>query len=527
MTGGYPPPWQVPATYNLAADVLAGRDPAQVAMVWADHRGEVRTVGWAELAALTGRAAHLLRRLGVGRGDRVAVVLPPLPETAAITLGVLLAGGVVVVMSPLWRQDAFAYRIGDCAPAVVVTDPAAAPRIRAAAAGTRTTVVELTGDLLTGLPDTFDPVPTSADEPAQIYYTSGTSGPAKGIVHAHRVLLGHNEFEVCHDLRPGEVYHGTGDWAWSLTKVFGPWRLGAIQFVYHGAPRFDPVALFTAMAAHGVTNTLLNPTAIRRLRDTCPDAGARIPLRLRVACSSSEPLAADLIDWFRGQFGVTLLDYYGCTESFPLVSNRPGVPVKPGSMGTPTPGWQVAVLGPDERPVPAGTPGEVCLRARTNPQYPLGYWNRPQASAATFGGEWWHTRDLARVDEDGYFWYLGRDDDVIISAGYRIGPYEVEAALDSHPAVSASAVVGAPDRERGHVVHAFVVPAPGASPGPTLVADLQDHVRRTYALFAYPRQVEFVTELPRSVTNKIQRAELRRRLAAPAPSTASPGERHD
>ncbi|MEN3361082.1 MAG: acetyl-CoA synthetase [Mycobacteriales bacterium] len=521
----YPPPWTVPATYNLAADVLSGRDPDQLAMVWADNRGAVREVRWAEMAALTGRAVHLLRRLGVGRGDRVAVVLPPLPETAAIILGALLAGGVVVVMSPLWGQEAFAYRIGDCTPTAVVTDPASAPRVRAAAAlaGASAAVVELTGDVLTGLPETVEAVPTGADEPAQIYYTSGTSGPAKGIVHAHRMLLGHNEFEVCHDLRPGEVYHGTGDWAWSLSKVFGPWRLGATQFVYHGGARFDPVALFTALATHRVTNTLLNPTVIRKLRDACPDAGAQIPLRLRIACSSSEPLAADLIGWFRGQFGVTLLDYYGCTESFPLVSNRPGVPVKPGSMGTPTPGWQVAVLGPDERPVPPGEPGEVCLRAGTNPQYPLGYWGRPEASAAVFGGEWWHTRDLAQVDAEGYFWYLGRDDDVIISAGYRIGPYEVEAALDSHPAVSASAVVGAPDAERGHVVYAFVVPAPGASPGPELVAELQDHVRRTYSLFAYPRQVEFVADLPRSVTSKIQRAELRRRLSR-VPSAAIPGD---
>lgn len=481
--------------YNMATDVLSGKAPGDIAMLWADHTGARRTVTWAELTTMARRFGGLLRERGVEKGDRVALVLPALPETAAAALGALRIGAVLVVMSALWQRDAIAYRVRDSGTSVVVTDKEREPVVRAAFEGT----VVVQPDLLRTAPEA-DAVDTDADDPATISYTSGTSGPAKGIVHAHRRLLGHNEFDVCHDLRPGEVFHGAGDWAWSLMKLLGPWRKGAVQFAYNQGPRFDPVALFTAMAAHRVTNVLLNPGVIRRLKQADPDAGATIPLNLRIACCSSEPLPVDLLEWFRDQFGTTPLDYYGCTESYPMVSNRPGMPVKPGSMGKPTPGWDVAVRD-----------GEICLRARSNPQYPLGYWNRPEASEQTFGGDWWHTGDLARVDDDGYWWYLGRADDVIISSGYRIGPYDVENVLDAHPAVSASAVVGVPDGDRGQIVCAFVVPETGVIPDQPLIADLQAHVRERYAPFAYPRRVEFVPSLPISTTNKIQRAVLRRR----------------
>jgi hypothetical protein len=297
--------------YNMAVDVLTGREPGRVAMLWADHRGARASLTWAELAASTNRFGALLRDRGTGRGDRVALVLPALPETAAAALGALRIGAILVVMSALWQRDAIAYRLRDCTARVVITDQDHESVVRAAvaAAGTGTTVVVLAPELLDGLPEDTDPVPTHADDPALISYTSGTTGPAKGIVHAHRRLLGHNEFEVCHDLQPSEVFHGAGDWAWSLMKLFGPWRVGAVQFVYQQGPRFDPVALFTAMAAHDVTNTLLNPGVVRRLRQADPEAGAQIPLRLRIACCSSEPLPADLLTWFQDQFGVTLLDY--------------------------------------------------------------------------------------------------------------------------------------------------------------------------------------------------------------------------
>lgn len=422
------PPWHVPARYNIAADVCDRQEPDRLAMIWQDWRGRRRTLRWAEMQTLAAQFAYLLTRRGLASGDRVTIVLPPLPETAAAALGTLKAGGIVVMLSALWGPEAIAYRLGDCTPTVVITDADSNLRVQQAitASNTAAELVVLTDDLLTGLPAQFCTVDTAADDPAQICYTSGTTGNPKGIVHAHRMLLGHNEFDICHDLQPDELYHGAGDWAWSLVKVLGPWRHRATQFVYHQGPRFDPVALFDALAEHHVSNLMLNPTVVRKLRDVCPDARQRYRWQPRIACCSSEPLPAELVTWFAEQFNVTLLDFYGGTESYPLISNRPDQPVKPGSMGTATPGWNVMLLTSDDQPSPVEEPGEICLRARSNPQYPLGYWNRPQASAETFGGEWFHTRDTATVDADGYFWYVGRNDDVIISSGYRIGPHEFQ-----------------------------------------------------------------------------------------------------
>jgi acetyl-CoA synthetase len=239
------------------------------------------------------------------------------------------------------------------------------------------------------------------------------------------------------------------------------------------------------------------------------DAGTRYPQDFRIVCSAGEPLNPEAIRWFREQYGVTVLDYYGLTESYPLCGNFPTVEVREGSMGKPMPGWDVAVLDEDERPLPVGERGEICLRARSNPHYPLGYWNRPQDSEEDFGGQWFHTKDAAELDEDGYVWYAGRADDVIISAGYRIGPFEVESACVEHPAVKEAAAVASPDRRRGDVVKAFIVLGAGREPTEELAADIKKHVRERHSAYAYPREIEFVDDLPKTLTGKIRRVELR------------------
>jgi acetyl-CoA synthetase len=241
------------------------------------------------------------------------------------------------------------------------------------------------------------------------------------------------------------------------------------------------------------------------------DAGTRYPQRFRRVCSAGEPLNPEAIRWFREQYGVTVLDYYGLTESYPLAANYPWHPVREGSMGLPMPGWDVQILDEDERPVPAGERGEICLRARSNPHYPLGYWNRPEDSEVVFGGEWFHTKDAARQDEDGYIWYEGRADDVIISAGYRIGPFEVESSCLEHPAVREAAVVASPDELRGNVVKAFIVLAEGTTPSDELAGQIQQHVREHLSAYAYPRRIEFVDDLPKTLTGKIRRVLLRER----------------
>jgi acetyl-CoA synthetase len=232
--------------------------------------------------------------------------------------------------------------------------------------------------------------------------------------------------------------------------------------------------------------------------------------RLRLACSAGEPLNPEAIAWWNRTIDCPVLDFYGLSESYPLCGNYPTVEVRPGSMGLPLPGWEVALLDEDEQPVPQGQTGEICLKARSNPHYPLGYWNRPEDSEEVFGGDWFHTKDTALRDDDGYVWYQGRADDVIISAGYRIGPFEVESTLLEHPAVAESAAVASPDAQRGHVVKAFVRLAPGHEPADALAEELRRHVRERLSAYAYPRKVEFVDDLPKTLTGKIRRSELRK-----------------
>jgi acetyl-CoA synthetase len=303
-----------------------------------------------------------------------------------------------------------------------------------------------------------------------------------------------------------------GEWAWAagIAPLLGPWRLGAAQFVFQRQGGFDPHQQLEVLSRHGVTNVFTTPTAMRAMM-AIEDAGRRYPQRFRIVCSAGEPLNPEAIRWFREQYGITVLDYYGLTESYPLCANFPFMEVREGSMGRPMPGWDVKILDEDEQPVPQGERGEICLRARSNPHYPLGYWNNEEAGRETFEGDWFHTKDAARADEDGYYWYEGRADDVIISAGYRIGPFEVESACIEHAAVREAAAVASPDETRGNVVKAFIVLAEGHEPTTELAEDIKRFVRERHSAYAYPRRIEFVGDLPKTLTGKIRRIELRER----------------
>ena len=389
---------------------------------------------------------------------------------------------------------------------MLVTDAVNAGRVEA------DQVLILDADLLASGDPSFDIVDTAADDPAQLYYSSGTTGLAKGILHAHRYVLAHEEFVYCHQVQEGELFHGMGEWAWAagIAPLLGPWRLGAVQMVYQRQGGFDPHKQLEVLSRHAVTNVFTTPTAMRSMM-SITDAGTRYPQQFRRVCSAGEPLNPEAIRWFREQYGLTVLDYYGLTESYPLVANYPFMEVREGSMGKPMPGWDVAILDEDERPVPQGERGEICLRARSNPHYPLGYWRNDEAGKETFDGEWFHSKDAARFDEDGYVWYEGRADDVIIAAGYRIGPFEVESACLEHEAVAEAAAVASPDERRGNVVKAFIVLAAGHEGSDELVKDIQQFVRERLSAYAYPRRIEFVDELPKTLTGKIRRIELRQR----------------
>jgi len=513
--------WQVPERYNIAQDVCDKHPREKLAMVWERFDGATRSLTWGELQDLANQAAFVLREAGVSRGDRVAVVLPPTPETAAIFFATWKLGALLLSMSVLYGDEGIRHRLGDAQPAVLVTDQANASRF--ADSGVR--VLVLDDGLLAGAPTDFIGVDTAADDPAQLYYTSGTTGLAKGIVHAHRYLLAHEEFTYCHEVQDGERFHGMGEWAWAagIAPLLGPWRLGAVQYVFHRAGGFDPHEQLAFLSRHKVTNVFTTPTAMRSMM-AIGDAGARYPCGFRRVCSAGEPLNPEAIRWFREQYGVTVLDFYGLTESYPLVANYPFMEVREGSMGRPMPGWDVAVLDEDERPVGVGERGEICLRARSNPHYPLGYWRNDEAAVETFGGEWFHTKDAASCDEDGYYWYEGRADDVIISAGYRIGPFEVESACLEHPAVREAAAVASPDERRGTVVKAFVVVADGYAASDELAEEIKAHVRTHLSAYAYPRLIEFVDELPKTLTGKIRRIELRQAEAEAARARAAGAE---
>jgi acetyl-CoA synthetase len=500
--------WEVPERYNIAQDVCEKHAPDKPAMVHERFDGVTREVTWGELQDLSNRAANLLASAGVQKGDRVAVVLPPTPETAAIFFGTWKLGAVLLSMSVLYGDDGIRHRLTDSEAKVLVTDAANVERFDASLVDS---VIVLDAQALADADPTPVSADTSADDPAQLYYTSGTTGTAKGIVHAHRYLLAHNEFIYSHDVQDGERFHGMGEWAWAagIAPLLGPWRLGAVQYVLQRKGGFDAQQQLDFLSRHAVTNVFTTPTAMRSMMSV-GEAGARYPQQFRVVCSAGEPLNPEAIRWFREQYGLTVLDYYGMTESYPMVANYPFMEVREGSMGKPTPGWEMAILDEDDHPITEpGTRGEIALKARTNPHYPLGYWNRPQDTERVFGGEWFRTGDAASADEDGYYWYEGRADDLIIAAGYRIGPFEVESACLEHPAVAEAAAVASPDERRGHVVKAFVVLAQGHDASDELAKEIQAFVRDRLSAYAYPRLIEFVPDLPKTLTGKIRRIELR------------------
>jgi acetyl-CoA synthetase len=501
--------WRVPERYNIAADVCDKHPRDKLAMVHEHYDGTVRELTWGELQDLANRFANVLVAHGVQPGDRVAMLLPPTPETASAFLGAWKVGAILLSMSVLYGDDGIRHRVVDSQAKVLVTNAANAGRVEPSLVDQ---VLILDDDLLATGSTSFTTVDTSSEDPAQLYYTSGTTGLAKGILHAHRYILAHEEFEYCHDVRDGERFHGMGEWAWAagICPLIGPWRYGAVQYVYQREGGFDPHKQLDFLSRHRVANVFATPTAIRSMM-AIADARTRYPQTFRIVCSAGEPLNPEAIKWFREQYDLTVLDFYGLSESYPLCGNFPFMEVREGSMGKPMPGWDVQILDEDEKPVSSGERGEICLRARSNPHYPLGYWNNDEAGEETFGGEWFHTKDAASMDADGYVWYEGRADDVIISAGYRIGPFEVESACLEHPAVAEAAAVAFPDERRGHVVKAFVVVADGHEPSEQLAEEIKAHVRDHLSAYAYPRVIEFIDSLPKTLTGKIRRIELRER----------------
>jgi len=512
--------WPVPDRYNIGHDVCdrwADAEPGRVALILDD---EDRAVTFGELRALTNRMANLLAECGVRPGDRVGVLLPQRLETAVAHIAALKSGAISMPLATLFGAEALAHRLGDSGAAAVVTDADGAARLaplRGRLPGLKA-VISVDGgsgavdlrDALPGQSDRFDCADTRADDPAILIYTSGTTGHPKGALLAHRVLPGHLPgVEMSHDGFPhsGDVIWTPADWAWigGLLDVLMPALHHGVPVVAKRFRKFTTDAAFDLMRRRGVRNAFLPPTALKMMRADGP-----APWPMRSVASGGESLGAGLLDWGRETFGVTINDFYGQTECNMVVSSAARLGAhRPGIMGWPVPGHDVAVLGEDDAPV-LDTEGRIAVRA-PDPVMFLRYWNDPAATAAKFAGDWLLTGDRGVQAADGALRFVGRDDDVISSGGYRIGPGEVEDTLLRHPAVAMAGVVGKPDAMRGEVVKAYVVLAPGHAPSDTLAAELSGFVRTTLSAHEYPREVAFLDALPLTTTGKIIRRALRER----------------
>ena len=520
--------WQIPRAFNIAAAVCdrhAGPDN-RLALIEERRAGEVRRHGFLDLQRGANRLANVLAAAGIRRGDRIGILLGQRLETLLAHLAAYKLGAIAMPLFGLFGPEALSFRLADSGARAVITDPAGAGKLE----GLRAELPALEQvfatdrggpgalDLEAALAcasDHFTNVATAADEPAVLIYTSGTTGPPKGALHAHRVLLGHLPgVQLPHDFfpEPGDRFWTPADWAWigGLMDVLMPSLYFGVPVVAGPGGKFDPEAAVRLMARHEVRNVFLPPTALRLLRQAGL-APLAIGARLRSLASGGEKLGDDVIEWGRQGFGLTINEFYGQTEANLVVGNNARLlPLRSGSMGRPIPGHEVSVLDGSGAPVPPGTSGVIAIR-RPDPVMFLSYWNDPEAAAAKFRGEWLLTGDLGREDEAGYLTYLGREDDLISSAGYRIGPSEVEDCLAKHPAVALSAVIGVPDPIRGEAVKAFVVPKPGHLPGPDLERSIQTFVRERLAAHEYPRQIAFLDELPLTATGKVRRRELRER----------------
>jgi acetyl-CoA synthetase len=519
--------WQVPEAYNIGVDACDkwADGSGRLALIYEKSDGAQSRYTFDQIKEQSNRLARSLERHGIARGDRVAIYLPQAPETAVTHIAVYKMGAVAVPLFTLFGVDAIQYRLANSGAAALVTDAAGCRKLREIRASLPDLKVvyciddEAVDDAvpfhaaLAAESADYAPVATAADDPAVIIYTSGTTGKPKGALHAHRVLLGHLPgVEMSHEFFPENavLMWTPADWAWigGLLDVLLPaWHHG-VPVLARRFEKFDGAGAFELMARHGVTHTFLPPTALKMMRGVAqpPAAGE---LALRSVASGGESLGAELIDWGRRVLGVTINEFYGQTECNMLVSSCSSLfdPVI-GSIGRAAPGHRVAIVDDRGAEVADGQEGNIGV-LRPDPVMFLGYWNNPEATAEKFAGDYLLTGDLGVRDEQGFIRFVGRNDDVITSAGYRIGPGPIEDCLIGHPAVRMAAVVGVPDAERTEIVMAYVVLNDGYQGDEALVKSLQAHVRTRLAAHEYPRAIRFVTSLPTTATGKIIRRELR------------------
>ena len=516
----------VPERYNWAYEVFDrwGRDPNKLAMVWVGPNDQYREVTFREMGERSKRAANALAGLGAKPGDTVLIMLPHLVEWWEIMIGCIRGRFVSVPATTMLTTKDIEYRINAAGVTVAITDPENVDKIEAVRRECptleRVIVVGKDGshpeyeDLLTSASaDLPNPQNLSSDL-LLVYFTSGTTGYPKMVPATHASYpIGHDATgKFWMDNRPSDLHWTISDTGWAQAAwscFFGPWNMGAAIFIPDRRGRFDSGATLGMLEKYPITTFFAPPTGFRMM--VLEDLKSFRPKALRHTLGAGEPVNPEVIDAWREGTGQPIWEAYGQTETTLAVSMFPGMEFKPGSMGVAAPGYDIAIVDEDGNELPAGDEGEIAIRVK--PDRPVGlfpgYWKNPEANAKCFRGDWYYTGDRASQDEDGYFWFVGRADDVIISASYRIGPFEVESALIEHEAVAEAAVVGKPDEVRGSIVKAFVVLAPGYESSDDLAGELQDHVKRVTAPYKHPREVEFIKDMPKTISGKIRRTELR------------------
>ena len=518
--------WDAPDEINVAHETCdrhaEGGD--NEAMVHVAEDGTTTRMSFDELARRSSSFANALEQNGVETGDRVFSYMPRIPEHYVALIGTLKTGAVFGGINERFGPDGISYRLDDCDASAIVTTSENLETVEKALEETDVDTVFVVGEDAGGYTsydesvgsasDVYDAARTGGEDDALLYYTSGTTGLPKGVLHKHRWVTGvaaTQRYAV--DLQDEDLYWSTGDLGWLTGPIntLGAWFWGTTLFVYEG--EFDPAEWAELLDEHPVSVIFSVPTAYRMLREK-DELLEEVDLDLRHALSIGEPLSAGVVEWGEDVLGVTVHDTYGQTETGNMIiNNYPAMELRPGSMGKPLPGIEAEVVDPETGEVlPPGETGEIAERGDF-PCFFAEYWEEPQKTADCFvdgpDGEWYLSGDLGHKDDDGYFWFEGRADDVILSAGYRIGPFEVESSLGEHEAVAESAVVPKPDEQRGNIVKAYVVPSEGTDPSETLKQEMKQHVKDELSAHEYPREIEFVEELPKTVTGKIRRKELR------------------
>lgn len=524
--------WEIPAKFNIGhavCDAWAEHEPDRVCLQHFNPNGNHFSMTYGELRDRSASFANALVALGVRAGDRVALLLPQSFETVVAHVAIYKMGAIALPLALLFGAEALEYRLRAAGASAIVTNRFGLERLRPIRdrLPELARVISIDGaeedvagfaDLVAAHPPLFDVAETGPDDPALMIFTSGTTGPPKGALHGHRVLPGHIPgMQFAHEGFPkaGDRLWTPSDWAWAggLLNALLPSLMLGVPVVSSPAQKFDPHMAFRIMAEMEVRNAFIPPTALRLLK-AVDNPRVQYDLKLRTIGSAGEALGRETFEWARSALGVSVNEFFGQTEcNFVLSSSEAFGVSRGGATGKPAPGHRVAIVDADGHEVPVGETGQIAI-SRPDPVMFLGYWQNEAATEAKFANDWLLTGDIGRQDADGYISFVGRDDDVITSSGYRIGPSEIEDCLGGHPAVQLAAAVGKPDAVRTEIVKAYVVLVPGRGPSDKLAAEIREWVKTRLSMHEYPREIEFVDALPLTTSGKVIRRLLRERAIA-------------